>query len=190
MKATTIGWLAFGLSDGTPAHQLADMVQGSVTGATCTLRDAWSTSKSTPSADGSQDVTAGACSESGGVTTMTFTRPLKSPDTLTDLEIVNRNMLVQWAYSASDTFTQVHTSTGTVNINFIADLMPGAPTLAPASTPAPTPAPPPPSVMSNSFSANNGAMNVSWTMKTASLIEFTVRAKTLGYVAIGWTLFV
>jgi hypothetical protein len=37
MTATTTGWVSMGFSDGTPAHQKADMVVGSVSGGTCTV---------------------------------------------------------------------------------------------------------------------------------------------------------
>lgn len=76
-----------------------------------------------------------SASEASGATTMSFTRPLISSDSLYDLTIVNATMFLLWAYCPQDGFGSVygkHTATGSVQVNFF-DTLP----VAPATTTAP-----------------------------------------------------
>ena len=122
MSAETSGWVAFGWSDGTPAHQQTDMYTGVANGGACTVTDQWSTSKSRPAVDGQSDIVAGSavCSTAGGRTTITFRRKLSTGDTLTDLPVENKPVLLQWAYATSTNLGTVHTATGTGFVNFLA----------------------------------------------------------------------
>lgn len=73
------------------------MYVGWVSGGSATVLDTWSTSKAQPSADGTNNVENIVGTESGSVTTISFSRKLVTGDSK-DLDIKDQDVYLQWAY--------------------------------------------------------------------------------------------
>jgi len=120
-----------------------------------------------------------------GWTNFTFERLLNTNDLTSDVEITADNMLLQYAFHSTDNFLggDVHDSFGSLLVNFqktgpiITQPPPSTASVAPTMAPSVTP---------GSFSADGGAFTASWVVMGDS-IRFTMKAKALGYVGIGWT---
>jgi hypothetical protein len=115
------------------------MYVGTLSGGNCVVEDRWSTVKKEPIVDAKQNVLSPACSESNGRTSITFSRRLSTGDTLNDLNVLNKNVLLQWAYGASDDTSELHRGTGSAMVNFLAGLPPAATTTILTTTTTPSP---------------------------------------------------
>ncbi len=107
------GWIAIGWG-GTGDMDNYDMVIGGFNPAANSsyIYDAYSIGKVVPPPDGVQNIIEYAASESGGWTTLEFSRLLDTGDTVNDVEIipgVNMGKLVFGYHSTSDDISIIHT---------------------------------------------------------------------------------
>lgn len=120
MRATTTGWVGFGLGS---SMRGADIAVGWVSGGIGQAFDYYSTTNAQPQRDtalgGTNDVTLVAASETSDTTVITFTRRLSASES-TDKQIsLNVPVAIVYAWGNSDAF-EYHTPTqkGTVTIIF------------------------------------------------------------------------
>ena len=116
LKAKTVGWIAIAL--GNP-HGNSDVMIGYVSNGQVTLLDSYNASESgNHPIDPNNDLLNISGSETGGITTIEFTRALNTGDKL-DLPLVEGDNVVTWAFGASDDVTQEHSDVGiaTITVN-------------------------------------------------------------------------
>lgn len=129
VKASTTGWVSIGWSEGQSksGHEKCDMVTGWVDDADTskfTIVDQYSSSQSAPVTDASADIVPISGSQVGGVTTISFSRKLVTPDTAADVALSkDLGNTLQWAFADSDRLSSVHRGPqrGIANVNFFPD---------------------------------------------------------------------
>ena len=190
IEADTNGWVAIGWTvAGGSGHANTDSVVGYVLGDGSTvLLDQTSSIQRQPDLDGTQNVNLLSSSNAGGVTSISFSRPITSPDNDDDVDIVNGPMSLVWAYGTNDgnaagTTYQQHSNRGVQNnVNFLQQQdEPGAPTPMPILGDAlPNP--------DGSFTADNGNYNLAWVVDfDSNTITYEMTASTLGWVGVGFS---
>ncbi|MHA2275864.1 MAG: fibronectin type III domain-containing protein, partial [Candidatus Kariarchaeaceae archaeon] len=133
LVASGTGWVALGIDPDSGARMLgADIIIGYYDGTT-NIRDDHGTSETKHEADTTGNILSSAAGESGGSTTLEYSRLLNTGDTSEDKIIsVGVPTLIIWAYhSSSDGFTLKHgsatTDRGTTTVTFQEIITPGAP---------------------------------------------------------------
>eukprot|EP00002_Diphylleia_rotans_P031909 TRINITY_DN6655_c0_g1_i2.p1 TRINITY_DN6655_c0_g1~~TRINITY_DN6655_c0_g1_i2.p1 ORF type:complete len:929 (-),score=140.21 TRINITY_DN6655_c0_g1_i2:146-2932(-) len=107
VKGKTEGWVAIGLSHSTqPTMPNTDMIVGWVTDGKVHVVDTYASGYAAPKLDddlgGSQDVHSIKGSESQGITTIHFKRPVHTQDTKLDFQFNHDDVTLLWAYGTSD----------------------------------------------------------------------------------------
>ncbi len=180
----SIGWCAAGGA----VHKASDMLVGWVDDASgmATLLDVYSTAKSKPPTDATQDATVVSSQQQGGVTRMSIRRKLTTADSK-DVPITDAPLLFQWAYHGVDSYLDgdTHQRAGSLLVNFLSAEQPTQPPTTPApATPAPAPggAPTP-----GLYVGGDGKFRVTWRVdRTANRIFFELECGVLGYCALGF----
>jgi len=123
MQAKTNGWISCGICQ-SDSMSNCDFWTGWVEDSsnTAVLLDTWSTGESRPKED-HMDLTFLNATQSGGLTSITFSRPMKTKDTSHDYDIRNSIEVVGWAShpkdgTASKSYSQ-HNKAGWIYINFV-----------------------------------------------------------------------
>jgi len=173
MTAPTKGWVSVGWSTLGP-HVWTDMIFGYVDSfGQPKLEDRFSqTLGPVPVLDKSQDVFLVGGYEENGMTSITFIRPLKTPDPFEDVPIGDMTLLLQLAYGDTDDTNIQHApgKSAAFPINF------GNPALVPPL---------------GQFQALQGQFNASWNIvpgpKGKPAILMNISALTQGWVGIGWS---
>ncbi|XP_031564421.1 uncharacterized protein LOC116299844 isoform X2 [Actinia tenebrosa] len=182
LRVKTTGYVALGLTRTNSGMEDLDLFVGGFDGylQTAYLEDRHATSLSSPTFDTNQDYTLISASEHKGITKIHCRRKLITNDDK-DFQIkAGEKAYFAWATHPRD-YLQYHTKRGySSQMHVLVPLM--FPT-----TPPPTPSPTP-SSLTNKLQFNNGNFNLTWGYLSESQeIEFKVRAKTTGYVAVGMT---
>ena len=114
LSAPTDGWVSAGFTT-SGYMDGADIVIGYVTGSsTQNIREDLGSGHS-HSADSTQNLSAMSGSDTGGTTTLYFTRPLSAVDSQHMALTQNMSLTMILAYGASDDFTSMHSAYGTVS---------------------------------------------------------------------------
>jgi hypothetical protein len=124
MQCATLGYCGIGIAvnPSGKSHIATDMYVGWVDGAGLPhLLDTYSTMVDKPVTDAQQDIETITGVEDGGLTTVSFTRPLISRDKAQDVDIINGMMSLQWCMHAADTYEdgEFHDMAGAVQVNFL-----------------------------------------------------------------------
>jgi hypothetical protein len=186
MEARTSGWVGFGWTQSGRPHVNSDMIVGWITNGQATLWDRWSTNLGIVPVDEVQNVQLVMTSEVNGVTRIVFRRPLSTGDSAQDVDVTNQPVLFQWAYGELDgngMAFQQHAAgaRGSATVNLLQSSSPVAPGQI-------TPSPPPQvSPGSGSFQSPDGGYSLRWRLPDSNSIEWTIEARTSGWVGLGWT---
>jgi hypothetical protein len=180
----SIGWCA---ANGA-VHKASDMLVGWVDDATSmpTLLDVYSSAKSKPPTDATQDATVVSSSQAGGWTRMSIRRKLTTADSK-DVPITNAPLLFQWAYHSIDSFPagDTHARAGSLLVHFLSAEQPPQPPATSAPQP-PAPAPggaPTPGL----YVGDDGKIRIAWRVnREIGRIYFDVDCGVIGYCAIGF----
>ncbi|EDO35574.1 predicted protein [Nematostella vectensis] len=103
--ANTTGWAGFAMTTNyqSPGMINYDIALGGMRGNTSYLNDYWSSSKQKPELDTKQDLTLISAAESGGNTTLEFSRLADTGDTGRDVQIKNDTAIyMAWAVGQDD----------------------------------------------------------------------------------------
>lgn len=194
MSTTQAGkYLSVAYNTGSSGHTDADSVVGWINGdGSATVFDAYDPSgRSRHNADPSQDITGVSSSVTGGVTSITFTRPLVTGDS-SDNDIVD-GMRVYYAtgnfFGSGTTQYSEHSSRANMGlVNFLLDGSDGtdAPSQSPTDSPSPSPTSSPVGTTVGSVEDAVSGFLLEWERRSAS-ITFTMSgpADATGYVGMG-----
>eukprot|EP01117_Protostelium_nocturnum_P015507 TRINITY_DN6023_c0_g3_i2.p1 TRINITY_DN6023_c0_g3~~TRINITY_DN6023_c0_g3_i2.p1 ORF type:complete len:488 (+),score=127.94 TRINITY_DN6023_c0_g3_i2:41-1504(+) len=185
VTAKTNGWVGLGISD-TAGMVGADVYVGWVDDASSTayLYDSYASEKAQPQPDanigGTNDVVSFKGTQSGGSTTIIFTRPLVSADSK-DTSITDKRQYLLYAFGTADgtsgaspTFSK-HTANGLIPMNFLSgpSNSSGDGSSAVAGGIDPT-----------QFSFSNPVMKLTWQIE-GEFIHFKMVGTSTGWIAFG-----
>jgi hypothetical protein len=120
VSTATVGWIAVGF-DPSAGMQDANIIIGYVANDTVYIRDDFGTGLHAHAADtslgGTDDVTDGAGTETGGITEISFTIPLDSGDPRDRVLEIGQSYQVILAWGTDDAFDLPHTVRVTTSID-------------------------------------------------------------------------
>eukprot|EP01119_Soliformovum_irregulare_P018413 TRINITY_DN5635_c0_g1_i1.p1 TRINITY_DN5635_c0_g1~~TRINITY_DN5635_c0_g1_i1.p1 ORF type:complete len:913 (+),score=232.87 TRINITY_DN5635_c0_g1_i1:47-2785(+) len=182
MTSDGTGWVGLGISS-TPGMANMDCYLGNVVGGVASVQDSFSTASGVaPAADSQNDATNVTGTESGGKTTITFTRKLDTGDAK-DFVIKDQTVFLIYAYQATDdTRTTKHTLYGLGRVNFLNSNSNGGSGSGNNSVPVGAPIVP---ADGATWASDDGNFQLQWKVVDGT-IDVLVAAKTTGWFGCGF----
>ncbi|MDC6167078.1 DOMON domain-containing protein [Paucibacter sp. XJ19-41] len=129
VTAKATGWVAVGFSRSTYMPGSDVFMAGVLPDGTAYGNDSFADMRSPPVVDASQDVTLLGAAEANGVTSYSFSRPLKTGDAA-DFDLTDGPYYLLWAFNqGSDSLTSRHTSAAASDLPYLFAPVPEASTL-------------------------------------------------------------